>query len=98
VAATSAIRFTVRLTPRGGRDAIDGAGPAGELRCRVSAPPADGAANRALVRLLADAIGVPASAVTIEAGEASRTKRVRVEGVGPGRVSDRWPGTLVRVA
>ena len=52
------VRFAVRLTPRGGRDAIDGVGDDGVLRVRVAAPPVEGAANEALCRLLAQALGV----------------------------------------
>lgn len=86
------VRISVRVVPRGGRDAIDGVTEAGELRCRVSAPPADGAANKALVRLVADALGVPPSAVAIEAGAASRTKRLRVSGVDAVTIAARYPG------
>jgi uncharacterized protein len=78
------LRLRVRLTPRGGRDRVDGFAPdaAGErvLRVRVAAPPVDGAANAALVRLLAKALGVPKSAVTIVSGETSRGKTVEVVG------------------
>ena len=78
------MRFRVRLTPRGGRDRIEGFAPgaAGEraLRVRVAAPPVDGAANAALVRLVAKALGMPKSAVTIVGGEASRDKTVEVAG------------------
>ena len=52
-----------------------------ELKVRVAAPPADGAANEALVRLLADSIGVARSSVTISAGAGSRSKTVVVSGV-----------------
>jgi len=93
--AAGEVRFAVRVTPRSGRDAIDGVTGAGELRCRVSAPPADGAANKALVRLVADALGVPPSAVTIEAGAASRTKRLRVSGADTAAIVGRWPGLRV---
>ena len=93
--AAGEVRFAVRVVPRGGRDAIDGVTEAGELRCRVSAPPADGAANKALVRLVADAMGVPPSAVTIEAGAASRTKRLRVSGADAAAIVVRWPGLRV---
>lgn len=92
----AAARFLVRLTPRGGRDAIDGVGQGGELRCRVAAPPADGDANRSLVRLLADALAVPPTAVTIEAGASSRVKRVLVAGRSAAEVAIRWPGIGVR--
>ncbi len=92
----AAIRFAVRVVPRGGRDAIDGVTDAGELRCRVSAAPADGAANKALLRLVADACGVPPSAVILEAGATSRTKRLRVEGVAAEVLRARWPGLEIR--
>lgn len=78
------ITFCVRLTPKGGRDAVDGwgrdANGAPVLRARVAAPPEDGKANAALVALLARAFAVPRSAVTISAGAAARTKRIRIEG------------------
>jgi len=93
--AVGEVRFAVRVVPRAGRDAIDGVTEAGELRCRVSAPPADGAANKALVRLVADALGVPPSAVTMEAGAASRTKRLRVSGADASALVARWPGLRV---
>ena len=95
--SAAGVRFAVRAVPRGGRDAIDGVTEAGELRCRVSAAPADGAANKALLRLVADALGMPPSAVTLEAGATSRTKRLRVEGVDPVALRARWPGLDVRV-
>ena len=52
-----------------------------ELKVRVAAPPMDGAANEALVRLLADRIGVAPSSVTIRGGTGSRSKTVVVSGV-----------------
>ncbi|MEP7158105.1 MAG: DUF167 family protein, partial [Chloroflexota bacterium] len=58
--------MTVRVTPRGGVDRVDGVGPKGELRVRVRAAPADGAANAALVRLIADACATAPSRVHIE--------------------------------
>lgn len=86
------VRILVRLVPRGGRDAVDGVGESGELRCRVSAPPADGAANRALLRLISDSLGVPLSAVVLEAGATARTKRLWIHGVTEANVAARWPG------
>jgi uncharacterized protein (TIGR00251 family) len=60
-----------------------------EIRVRVAAPPVDGAANDALVRFLADTIGVARSAVTVISGAGSRSKVVLVTGVTPARAARR---------
>ncbi|MDR3507629.1 MAG: DUF167 family protein [Caulobacteraceae bacterium] len=78
-------RLAVRLTPRGGRDRIDGWAADAEgrpvLKVRVSAPPVDGQANEALTRLIAKALGRPAGAVRIVSGETARIKQLEIEGV-----------------
>jgi uncharacterized protein (TIGR00251 family) len=75
----------VRLTPRGGRDRIDGwmADAEGRplLKVRVAAPPVEGEANAALEKLLAKALGVPRSAVAVVSGQTARVKMVRIEGI-----------------
>lgn len=72
------VRFAVRVQPRSSRDEV--AGRRGEaLRIRLQAPPVDGAANEALIRFLADALGVPRHGVRIVAGLASRDKVVEVD-------------------
>ena len=68
------MRLNVRVTPRAARDAVEGFGPDGVLRVRVTAPPADGAANAAVTKLLAAALGLPARDIVLVAGAASRTK------------------------
>ena len=74
----------VRLTPKGGRDSIDGVETMGDgraaLKARVRVAPEDGKANEALVRLLAQAAGVGRSAVSISAGHTSRVKTVEIRG------------------
>ena len=78
-----AMRFRVRLTPKGGRDAIDGwwtDGTGRALKARVAAPPEDGKANAALIGLLAQALDVRKSDVRIASGTASRVKTVEVAG------------------
>jgi len=75
------VRFAIRVSPRASRDAIGGAHD-GALKVRTRAPPVDGAANAALVKLLSKRLRVPRSAVRIVAGESSRNKRVEVRGVG----------------
>ena len=73
-------RISVRLTPRAGRNAIDGWD--GEiLRARVAAPPVDGKANDALLRLLAKALGVAPSGVALVSGAQSRVKIVEADGM-----------------
>ena len=74
-------RLHIRLTPRGGRDAIDGWTDDGVLRVRVAAPPVDGAANDALLRLIAKRAGVPPSRVTLVSGAQARIKLVQIDGV-----------------
>jgi uncharacterized protein (TIGR00251 family) len=70
----------VRVTPRSSKPGIGGwrTGADGreELEVRVAEAPADGAANDAVVRLLAKSLGLAPSDVTIAAGQASRHKRV----------------------
>ena len=77
-------RIAVRLMPRARADTIEGwvAGEADAvLRVRVSAPPLQGRANAALVRLLGRALGAPVRDVVIVQGEKSRDKLVEVRGL-----------------
>jgi uncharacterized protein YggU (UPF0235/DUF167 family) len=89
------VTFEVRLTPRGGRDRVDAVDADGRLRVHVAAAPVDGAANRALVALVARSLDVPPSAVVIAGGRASHVKRLRVDGVTPDVVTRLWPGLAV---
>jgi uncharacterized protein (TIGR00251 family) len=73
-------RIAVRLQPRAHRNEIVVARE-GVLVVRVTAPPVDGRANRALCRLIADRVGVAPSHVTVIRGERSRDKLVAVEGL-----------------
>lgn len=81
------IALAVRLTPKGGRDAIDGVETLADgrnvLKVRVRAAPTEGEANEALRHLLAKALGVPARDVTLAAGATSRVKRLAIAGDGP---------------
>ena len=65
------------------------------LRARVAAPPIEGAANQALLRLIADELGVARRSVRLVAGAAGRQKLVVVEGMTPEDVLARWPGLRV---
>jgi uncharacterized protein (TIGR00251 family) len=77
---TGGVRFDVRVQPRARRTELAGLhGTA--LKVRVQAPPVDGAANAAVVALLADRLDVARSRVRVVAGMTSRTKVVEVDGV-----------------
>jgi uncharacterized protein YggU (UPF0235/DUF167 family) len=84
VGTADSLMVAVRLTPKGGRDALDGierlADGHAVLAARVRAAPSDGAANAALVRLIAKAAGVAPSRVAIVGGAAARIKRVKIAG------------------
>lgn len=73
-------RVTVRLTPRGGRNAIDG-WDGDTLRVRVASAPIGGKANDALLRLLAKALGVAPSRLALVSGAQSRTKTIAIDGM-----------------
>lgn len=67
-------RLTVRVTPRAARDRVDGFDADGVLRVRVTAPPAEGEANAAVVKLLSRALGLPARDVVLVSGATARRK------------------------
>ena len=83
-ATADGLSLVVRLTPKGGRDAIDGLETMGDgkavLKARVRAVPEDGKANAALVELLAKALRVPRSAVSVATGQTSRVKMLEISG------------------
>ncbi|MCO5145156.1 MAG: DUF167 family protein [Aquamicrobium sp.] len=74
----------VRLTPKSARDGLEGVETAADgrrhVKARVRAVPEDGKANKALIKLLAKELGVPASRIAIVAGETARLKTVCIEG------------------
>jgi uncharacterized protein len=72
----------VKVTPRASRDEIVGVRN-GVLAVRVTAPPVDDAANRALIKLVAKRAGVPRRRVRIASGARGRRKRVEIEGGDP---------------
>lgn len=70
----------MRAKPRSSRSGL-GAVRDGALEVRVSAPPVEGAANEALIELLARRLDLPRRAVSLVSGEHGRTKRLRIEGL-----------------
>ena len=83
----------MRLTPRGGRDAVDGWAVDADgrrlLKARVSAPPVEGEANAALIKLIAKTLGLPRSAVSLASGEGARVKILQIEGIDEGEMMAR---------
>jgi uncharacterized protein (TIGR00251 family) len=83
-AARGGLLLTVRTTPKGGRDAIDGIDRLADgnvvLKVRVRAAPEDGKANTALTRIIAKAACVAPSTVSIVRGASSRIKVFRLSG------------------
>jgi hypothetical protein len=79
------MQIAVRVTPRGGRDAVEGwiadADGRPVLKLRVAAAAADGQANAAVLVLLAKALGRPKSALTLVAGQTARLKRIEIAGL-----------------
>ena len=88
---TDGVTVTVRLTPKGGRDAIDGVETLSDgrpiLKIRVRAAPSEGEANAALGRVLAKALSIPPRDVAIVSGHTSRIKRVTISGDAAALVS-----------
>jgi uncharacterized protein (TIGR00251 family) len=73
------VRVAVHVQPRASRSEIVGVHGAA-LKVRLQAPPVDGAANEALVTLLAEQLGVPQRSVRVVAGTTSRAKTVEIDG------------------
>ncbi|MGH6908919.1 MAG: DUF167 domain-containing protein [Phenylobacterium sp.] len=77
--------IAVRVTPRGGRDGVDGwiRDDAGRLllKVRVAAPAAEGLANASVIAVLAKALARPKSAFTLLSGQTARVKRLEVDGL-----------------
>ncbi len=83
-ASTGGISVALRVTPRGGRDAIEGietlANGRGVVKVRVRSPADGGEANRAVAGLLASSLGVSKASVRLLSGATSRMKQVAIDG------------------
>ncbi len=80
--------FSVKVHPRARKNAITGEiGDA--LKLALTAPPVEGRANEAVVEFLSDLLKVPRSSVSIAAGQSSRAKIVRVQGLSAAQVEER---------
>jgi uncharacterized protein len=81
-------RVRLRVAPGSTRSSV--VGRHGEAwKVRVAAPPEDGRANEAVVRLLADTLSLPRKAVTLVSGHGARDKIVKLEGIDPVQLEQR---------
>lgn len=80
-------RIRVHVTPKAQRDEVAGWRGA-EFAVRVTAAPEGGKANRAVERVVAEALGVPKSSVRVVRGHVSRIKMLDVEGVDENRIHE----------
>src|ERR1700754_1625380 len=89
--STQGISVALRVTPRGGRDEIDGVETLADgrsvVKVRVRAIAEGGGANRAVMELLAKALGVPKARVRLLSGATSRLKQIAVDG-DPARLGE----------
>jgi uncharacterized protein YggU (UPF0235/DUF167 family) len=96
-ATAGGVLLDVRLTPKGGRDAIEGIAALADgrtvVKARVRAAPENDKANAALVTLVARALAVAPSEVALVAGARARIKRLAIAGDGPVLIA-----TLERIA
>ena len=83
-----AVRFSVHVKPRASRAGVVGV-KEGVLELSVTAAPVDGQANEAVVRALAEQLGVPRRSVTIVAGDTGRSKVIEVMGLTADQVAPR---------
>jgi len=90
-AAPDGTFIEIVVQPRASREGI-GPVQGDRLKVRVHAPPVEDAANEAVVRLLAETLGMPRSAVTLAAGRTGRRKTVKIAGVGPEFAATRLAG------
>ncbi len=78
------LEIRVRVTPKGGRDAVDGTAALADgrevLKVRVRVAPEDGAANAAVTKLLAAAAGISSSQISLASGATARVKTFRLKG------------------
>ena len=86
-----ACEIQVRVIPRASRQGLE-VDAQGVVKVRVCAPPVEGAANKAVVKLVAEAAGIRPRQVEIVSGHRGRTKRLRVEGMGLEELVERLKG------
>jgi uncharacterized protein (TIGR00251 family) len=86
--SNGAVTFAVKVVPRSSKNKIELA-EGDALKVRLTAPPVEGKANAALVKFLAEALGVSRAQIEIVSGEKSKQKIVRVSGVSAAQIQNK---------
>jgi hypothetical protein len=76
----NSVTISVKIQPRTSRNEISFTDDGG-IKIKLTAPPVDGAANAALIKLLSDRLSIGKSAITILTGETSRNKIIKINGL-----------------
>ncbi|GCE47479.1 hypothetical protein EI42_01016 [Thermosporothrix hazakensis] len=84
--------ISVRVIPRSGKNSLEW--EQGTIKARLTAPPVDGAANAALIDLLAQSLAVPKRSIQIVRGETGRQKTLEIEGVTLDEIQERIKNPL----
>jgi uncharacterized protein (TIGR00251 family) len=87
--AQSGAAISVKVSPNAGRDEVVGAMSDGAIKIQLKAKPVDGAANEALIDLLAERLDVPRSQIEIIGGRTSSRKLISILGISPAEVEAR---------
>jgi uncharacterized protein (TIGR00251 family) len=85
-------RLEIRVQPRSSRNEVV-VSEEGRVRVRVTAPPEGGKANKAVIALLSDALGVAKSDIALVKGHTGRDKTLVIEGLDRSQVLSRLSGT-----
>jgi uncharacterized protein len=85
------MRINVRVIPRSGRNTLEW--EEGGIRARLTAPPVDGAANAALITLLAERLALPKRNIEIVRGATGRQKIIEIAGMTMEEVEQKIKGT-----
>ena len=84
------IVLNIRVAPRASKTKVQGV-LGNMLKIRLQAPPVDGKANAALLKLLSDTLGIAKSNITLLSGETGRTKRALIRGLDEAAIRKLWP-------
>lgn len=86
--SSNAVTFAVKVVPRSRKNEILGS-EGDALKVRLTAPPVEGKANAALIKFLAEVLGVSRAQIEIVSGEKSKQKIVRVSGVTAAQIQNK---------